>query len=36
MERKYDAETNFGLVRKNQAELRFGLVKENQYVGGEE
>lgn len=36
MERKYDAETNFGLVRKNQAELKFELVKENQYVGGEE
>lgn len=36
MERKYDAETNFGLVRKNQAELNFELVKENEYVGGEE
>lgn len=36
MERKYDAETNFGLVRKNQAELKFEPVKENQYVGGEE
>lgn len=36
MEQKYDAETNFGLVRKNQAELRFELVKENEYVGGEQ
>lgn len=36
MERKYDAETNFGLVRKNQAELIFVLVRKNQYVGGEE
>ena len=36
MERKYYAETNFGLVRKNQAELKLELVKENEYIGGEE
>ena len=36
MERKYDTELNFGLVRKNQSELNFGLVKENEYIGGEE
>lgn len=36
MERKYDAETNFGLVRKNQAELNFELVKEIENSGGEE
>ena len=36
MERKYDTELNFGLVRKNQSELNFGLVKENVYIGGKE
>ena len=36
MEIKYNAETNFELVRNNQAELRFELVKKNNYVGGEE
>lgn len=37
MERKYDTELNFELVREIKlTELRFGPVKENKYVGGEE